>query len=63
MALMKIRLAKKIMERKLNNLSSYWRGRAKLILRWEELENKERSQYQVPQTVTEALILAAKQQE
>lgn len=38
-------------------------ARAKLILRWEELEIKERSQYQVPQSFAEALMLAAKQQE
>lgn len=36
-------------------------ARAKLILRWEELEKKE--QYQVPQSFAEALMLAAKQQE
>ena len=35
--------------------------RAKLVLRWEELEKKE--QYQVPQSFAEALMLAAKQQE
>lgn len=38
-------------------------ARAKLILRWEELEIKEQSQYQVPQSFAEALMLAAKQQE
>lgn len=38
-------------------------ARARLILRWEELEIKERSQYQVPQSFAEALMLAAKQQE
>lgn len=38
-------------------------ARAKLVLRWEELETKERSQYQVPQSFAEALMLAAKQQE
>ena len=38
-------------------------GRAKLVLRWEELEKKERSKYQVPQSFAEALMLAAKQQE
>lgn len=37
-------------------------ARAKLVLRWEELEKKER--YQVPQSFAEALmLLAAKQQE
>lgn len=36
-------------------------ARAKLVLRWEELEKKE--QYQVPQSFSEALMLAAKQQE
>lgn len=36
-------------------------ARAKLVLRWEELEKKER--YQVPQSFAEALMLAAKQQE
>lgn len=38
-------------------------ARAKLVLRWEELDTKERSKYQVPQSFAEALILAAKQQE
>ena len=38
-------------------------ARAKLVLRWEELETKERSKYQVPQSFAEALMLAAKQQE
>lgn len=38
-------------------------ARAKLVLRWEELEAKERNQYQVPQSFAEALMLAAKQQE
>lgn len=38
-------------------------ARAKLVLRWEELETKERQQYQVPQSFAEALMLAAKQQE
>lgn len=38
-------------------------ARAKLVLRWEELETKERSQYQVPQSFAETLMLAAKQQE
>lgn len=37
--------------------------REKIIDRWEELETKERSQYQVPQSFAEALMLAAKQQE
>lgn len=37
--------------------------REKIINRWEELETKERSQYQVPQSFAEALMLAAKQQE
>ena len=36
-------------------------ARAKLVLRWEELEKEE--QYQVPQSFAEALMLAAKQQE
>lgn len=36
-------------------------ARAKLVLRWEELEKKER--YHVPQSFAEALMLAAKQQE
>ena len=36
-------------------------ARAKLVLRWEELEKKERCQ--VPQSFSEALMLAAKQQE
>ena len=38
-------------------------ARAKLVLRWEELEAKEMNQYQVPQSFSEALMLAAKQQE
>lgn len=39
-------------------------ARAKLILRWEELETKERTGgYVVPQTFSQALMLAAKQQE
>lgn len=38
-------------------------ARAKLILRWEELEIKQCEQYQVPQSFAEALILAAKQQQ
>ena len=38
-------------------------ARAKLVLRWEELETKERNQYQVPQSFAEALMRAAKQQE
>ena len=37
--------------------------REKIINRWEELETKERSRYQVPQSFAEALMLAAKQQE
>ena len=36
-------------------------ARAKLVLRWEDLEKK--VQYQVPQSFSEALMLAAKQQE
>lgn len=36
-------------------------ARARLVLRWEELERK--NQYQVPQSFSEALMLAAKQQE
>lgn len=38
-------------------------ARAKLILRWEELETKERQSYQVPTSFREALLLAAQQQE
>lgn len=38
-------------------------ARAKLILRWEELEIKQCEQYQVPQSFAEALMLAAKQQQ
>lgn len=39
-------------------------ARAKLIIRWEELETKERTGgFVVPQTFSQALILAAKQQE
>ena len=39
-------------------------ARAKLILRWEELEKKERmGSYLVPKTFSQALMLAAKQQE
>ena len=39
-------------------------ARAKLILRWEELETKERKGgFVVPQTFSQALMLAAKQQE
>ncbi len=37
-------------------------ARAKLVMRWEELETKERQQYQVPQSFAAALMLAAKQQ-
>ena len=37
--------------------------REKIINRWEELETKDRNQYQVPQSFAEALMLAAKQQE
>lgn len=37
--------------------------REKIINRWEELETKERNQYQVPKSFAEALMLAAKQQE
>lgn len=37
--------------------------REKIINRWEELEIKEREQYQVPQSFAEALMLAAKQQQ
>ncbi len=37
--------------------------REKIINRWEELEIKEREQYQVPQSFSEALMLAAKQQQ
>ena len=39
-------------------------ARAKLIIRWEELETKERTGgFVVPQTFSQALMLAAKQQE
>lgn len=38
-------------------------ARAKLVLRWEELESKELVQYQIPQSFSEALMLAARQQE
>ena len=39
-------------------------ARAKLIIRWEELETKERAGgFVVPQTFSQALMLAAKQQE
>ena len=39
-------------------------SRAKLVLRWEELETKERTGgFVVPQTFSQALMLAAKQQE
>lgn len=38
-------------------------ARAKLVLRWEELESKELGQYQIPQSFSEALMLAARQQE
>lgn len=38
-------------------------ARAKLVLRWEELETKELGQYQIPQSFSEALMLAARQQE
>lgn len=38
-------------------------ARAKLILRWEELETKEQQKFQVPTTFREALLLAAQQQE
>ena len=39
-------------------------ARAKLIIRWEELETKERTgDFVVPQTFSQALMLAAKQQE
>lgn len=38
-------------------------ARAKLVLRWEELEIKQCEQYQVPQSFVEALMLAAKQQQ
>lgn len=39
-------------------------ARAKLVLRWEELETKERTGgFVVPQTFSQALMLAAKQQE
>lgn len=37
-------------------------ARAKLVLRWEELEKKERQQFQVPSSFREALLLAAEQQ-
>lgn len=38
-------------------------ARAKLVLRWEELETANARQFQVPQTFREALLLAAAQQE
>lgn len=38
-------------------------ARAKLILRWEELETANANQYQVPTSFREALLLAAVQQE
>lgn len=38
-------------------------ARAKLVLRWDELESKELVQYQIPQSFSEALMLAARQQE
>lgn len=37
-------------------------ARAKLVLRWEELENEKRQQFQVPTSFREALLLAAEQQ-
>lgn len=37
--------------------------REKIINRWEELESKERNKFQIPQTYSEALMLAAKQAE
>lgn len=38
-------------------------ARAKLVLRWEELEMKEVNNFQIPRTFSEALMLAAKQAE
>lgn len=38
-------------------------ARAKLVLRWEELETANANQYQVPTSFREALLLAAAQQE
>lgn len=38
-------------------------ARARLVLRWEELETEKRTTHQVPQTFAQALLLAAKQQE
>lgn len=38
-------------------------ARAKLVLRWEELETEAAKQYQVPTSFREALLLAAAQQE
>lgn len=38
-------------------------ARAKLVLRWEELETANANQYQVPTSFREALLLAAEQQE
>ncbi len=38
-------------------------ARAKLVLRWEELEKKEASHFAVPTSFSAALMLAAKQQE
>lgn len=38
-------------------------ARAKLVLKWEELEKKERKQFNIPASYSEALMLAAKQAE
>lgn len=38
-------------------------ARARLVLRWEELETEKRTTHQVPQTFAQALLLAAHQQE
>lgn len=38
-------------------------ARAKLVLRWEELEKKEQSRFSIPSSFSEALMLAAKQAE
>lgn len=38
-------------------------ARARLVIRWEELETATREQFQVPQSFADALMLAAKQQQ
>lgn len=37
-------------------------ARGKVILRWEELENKNKKTFEIPQNFSEALLLASKQQ-